>query len=118
MKHHYDTDPAIEPSHFPHMHRLWMGDRPTPVHLAVATQRDGTVRYLPTKPAPLMAEIDRSDAAEEGGTFREPPSAGPRVPRRMADMDSTGLGAALCIVSCIGVLALLAWGGLTLWGGK
>lgn len=98
-----------EPSHYPHLHRMWMGDMEAPMPLAVATQRDGTVRYLPTKPAPLMAEIDRSDAAEEGGTFREPASAAQRVPRRVKDCDPSGLGTALCIVSCIGVLALLAW---------
>lgn len=62
-----------------YLHRMWIGDVPAPKAVAVATQRDGTLRLLRTSPTPLMAEIDRSDAAEEGGQFREPAPA--RIPR-------------------------------------
>lgn len=69
-----------KPIHYPHLHRMWMGDVPAPMAVAVATQRDGTMRLLTTSAKPMLAEIDRSDAAEEGGQFREPSPA--RVPRR------------------------------------
>lgn len=72
MKTYLDTDTAIEPSHYPHMHRMWIGDFSAPKAVALVTQNDGTQRMLLTSVAPLHAEIDRSDAAEEGGKFREP----------------------------------------------
>lgn len=68
-----------EPDHLPHLHRMWMGDTLAPVAVAVATQRDGTMRVLPTG-KPLQATIEPNDGAEEGGQFREPMPA--RVPRR------------------------------------
>lgn len=68
-------DTTVEPNHQPHLHRLWLGDFPAPQPVAIATQRDGTVRVLPTSPAPLLATVDPGDGAEEGGTWREPPLA-------------------------------------------
>ncbi len=92
------------------------------------TRGDGSKGYLLTSGQPLRADVwppiteDRgtSDCAQEGGTFRTPApdSRGPRIPRRMVDLDQDGVCAALCIVVSICVIAALCWGGFTLWGSK
>lgn len=106
MKTYLDTDPAIEPSHYPHLHRMWLGDFSAPKAVALVTQNDGTQRMLLTSAKPLHAEIDRSDAAEEGGQFREPARAAPRIPRRRSGVNVGPL---------VGLLLLFGLGGPVLF---
>lgn len=93
-----------EPDHLPHLHRMWMGDTLAPVAVAVATQRDGTMRVLPTG-KPLQATIEPNDGAEEGGQFRDPAPA--RVPRRRVKVDLWPL---------LGLLLVFGLGGPVMFG--
>lgn len=115
MKQLLDTDPLIEPSHYPHLHRMWLGDVPAPVAVAVATQWDGTLRLLPTSPKPLMAEIDRSDAAVEGGRFREPAPARVHVNEEGPQNEGASWRETLLILGLPAAIFLIAFG---LWAWK
>lgn len=98
-------DTTVEPSHYPHLHRMWLGDFPSPEAVAIATQRDGTLRLLPTSSKPLLGTIEPNDGAEEGGQFRDPAPA--RVPRRRAGVNVGPL---------VGLLLLFGLGGPMVFG--